>query len=95
MTSEVNIMDLTQKIALLKELHAAFEGGADNRDRYIEVRREVSNILLPVFDELIALDMLSLRTPATNTQIASIESLNVVYENSGITLEKVSTRIDF
>ena len=91
MTSSINFVDLTQKMNLLKELHTEFEGGNwERRERYIELRREVSNILMPLFEELSAMDMFSLYTPASDAPrgIQTIDALVVDGENSGIELSK-------
>ena len=70
-TSSINFIDLKQKMALLKDLHTEFikpdaNWDMDNpnglRNRYIEVRNEVSDTLIPLFLDLNQTNMLVLFT---------------------------------
>jgi hypothetical protein len=103
MTSTINFTDLTQKIELLKTLHVESqkdEYSMAERDRYIEVRKEVSAILTPLFTDLNFADMLILWTsgqpilnctcngqPAHTHATNTIQQLEFVGDNSGIQFE--------
>ena len=59
MTSSINFTDIEQKIQLLKELHAKEETqSASQRERYIQLRKEVARKLCPMFKDLENMDML-------------------------------------
>ena len=60
---QVNFVDLTQKMALLKEMHTEAvqsenDDNWDRRERYIALRREVAGILVPLFHDLENMDMI-------------------------------------
>ena len=98
MTSTINFTDLKQKMELLKELHVAFRADVDGdvlneaewmtkRNRYVALRREVSNKLMPLFEDLQNTEMLSLftrRPVVDNHNHSTLENLEVDGENSGI-----------
>ena len=98
MTSTINFTDLKQKMELLKELHVAFRADVDGdvlneaewmtkRNRYVALRREVSNKLMPLFEDLQNTEMLILWTHGPvvdNHNHATTQNLEVNGENSGI-----------
>ena len=85
MTSSINFVDLTQKMNLLKELHAETEGGnEERRARYIELRREVARLLMPLFGDLTETDMLILATFRPDS--ASVDTLKADGVNGGVQL---------
>ena len=95
MTSTINFTDLKQKMELLKELHVAFRADVDGdvlnaadwmtkRNRYVALRREVSNKLMPLFEDLENTEMLVLFTRRPEAYASTTENLEVNGENSGI-----------
>ena len=89
MTSSINFVDLGQKMNLLKELHAemATEGGNDEQlERYIELRREVTGLLMPLFGDLAEMEMIILATFPPDVEVATVDILKVDGVNGGIQL---------
>ena len=99
MTSSINFTDLCQKMELLKELHAETERleSGEQRQRYIDLRREVSRKLLPLFADLEETNMLMYwirkenypslkRAIKTGNECFSLGELGEACENSGIQL---------
>ena len=82
MTSTINFTDLKQKMGLLCQLHAestipandGLLGTWDKRERYIELRREVSRILMPLFTDLNFTEMLVLWTKGTAKTMAEVDA---------------------
>ena len=101
MTSSINFTDLTQKMKLLKELHVGADlicpSSAEHK-RYIALRREVSQKLLPLFADLEETKMLmywirKVNVPSLKYAIKSVDEegcystlgeLGDACENSGI-----------
>ena len=89
MTSTINFTDLKQKMELLCQLHAESNipanqtGQWEKRERYIELRREVSRILMPLFTDLNFTDMLILWT-RTGDNAGSLDTLELNGPNSGL-----------
>jgi hypothetical protein len=89
MTSTINFTDLNQKMELLCQLHAESNipanqtGEWERRERYIELRREVSRILMPLFTDLNFTDMLLLWTQ-NGDNTSSLDTLEFNGLNSGI-----------
>ena len=72
MTSTINFVDLANKMTILKEMHAAHASPTNTeteRKRYVELRKEISSLLVPLFMDLNETDMLLLWT---NTGITGI-----------------------
>ena len=63
-TESINHVDLAQKMALLRELTAEQNKVTidmktwDKRERYIQLRKEISSLLMPLFDDLTFCNML-------------------------------------
>jgi hypothetical protein len=92
MTSTINFTDLKQKMELLCQLHAesnipANDGQWDRRERYIELRREVSRILMPLFTDLNFTEMLVLWTKGTAKTMAEVDADPTLKISSLDTLE--------
>ena len=95
MTSSINCTDLKQKMLLLKELHAEMNkpdadwGSMDPtvpglRNRYIQLRVEVSELLAPLFEDLNETGMMILWTKATANSLSQIDELEFNGLNSGL-----------
>ena len=85
MTSSINFTDLKQKMIILKEMNTMltepdFVYGSAPHLRYIELRKEVSRILAPLFEDLNETGMLLLWTKKTN----DIEGMVFNGLNSGL-----------
>ena len=85
MTSSINFTDLKQKMVLLKEMKKMltepdFVCGSARHKRYIELRKEVSRILAPLFEDLNETGMMILWTKRTN----DLEGMVFNGLNSGI-----------
>ena len=82
MTSSINFIDLSQKMDLLKTLHkeVIVEENLERQERYFELRREVSRILLPLFMDLEATSMLMFWTKNGG----SVDEMTIDAPNSGI-----------
>lgn len=93
MTSTINFTDLKQKMALLCKLHAESNipanqtGEWDKQERYVELRREVSRILMPLFTDLNFTDMLILWTKGTAKTLEEIDADPTLTLSSIDTLE--------
>jgi len=91
MTSTINFTDLQAKMSLLCQLHAESNipgncgliGTWDKRTRYIELRKEVSAILMPLFTDLNFTDMLMLWTK-NGDNTSSLDTLEFNGLNSGL-----------
>ena len=71
MTSSINFTDLQQKMVILKEMNKMltepdFVCGSAPHVRYIELRKELSKILAPLFEDLNETGMLLLWTKSTD-----------------------------
>ena len=62
MTSTINFVDLANKMTILKEMHASPTNTKTERKRYVELRKEISSLLVPLFMDLNETDMLLLWT---------------------------------
>ena len=82
MTSSINFIDLSQKMDLLKTLHkeVIVEENLERQERYFELRREVSRILLPLFMDLDSTSMLMFWTKNGG----SVDEMTIDAPNSGI-----------
>ena len=82
MTSSINFIDLSQKMDLLKTLHkeVIVEENLERQERYFELRREVSRILLPLFMDLDSTSMLMFWTKNGG----SVDEMTIEAPNSGI-----------
>ena len=94
MTSTINFTDLQQKMLLLKEMHREFNcSDADfhsaRHKRYIELRKEVSRILAPLFEDLNETELMILWTkPTATNESSSLDSLEFNGLNSGLQMSK-------
>ena len=89
MTSTINFTDLKQKMILLKEMNQEFEQptavfGSARHKRYIELRKEVTRILAPLFEDLNETGMMLLWTKPTPNSLSRIDELVFNGENSGL-----------
>ena len=89
MTDSVDFNELRMMMPLLKQLRAEVDSGDyRRRDLCIKMHEEVSTKLLPLFEELAAMDMLVLHTKADGDTPADVSNLEVDGVNGGIQLSK-------
>ena len=89
MTDSVDFNELKMMMPLLKQLRAEVDSGDyRRRDLCIKMHEEVSEKLLPLFEELAAMDMLVLHTKAAGDTPADVSNLEVDGINGGIQLTK-------
>ena len=89
MTDSVDFNELKMMMPLLKQLRAEVDSGDyRRRDVCIQMHEEVSKKLLPLFEELAAMDMLVLHTKADGDTLADVSNLEVDGINGGIQLTK-------
>ena len=89
MTDSVNFQELAMMMPLLKQLRAEVDSGDyRRRDVCIQMHEEVSKKLLPLFEELAAMDMLVLFTKPEGDKLADGSNLEVDGINGGIQLTK-------
>ena len=90
MTSTINFTDLKQKMIILKDMNQEFEKPtavfhSARHKRYIELRKEVSRILAPLFEDLNETGMMLLWTkPTATNESSSIDCLEFNGLNSGL-----------
>ena len=95
MTDSVNFQELAMMMPLLKQLRAEVDSGDwSRRDLCIKMHEEVSEKLLPLFEELAAMDMLVLHTKADGDTPADVSNLEVDGINGGIQLTKKEDAAD-
>ena len=95
MTDSVNFQELAMMMPLLKQLRAEVDSGDyRRRDLCIKMHEEVSEKLLPLFEELAAMDMLVLHTKADGDTPADVSNLEVDGINGGIQLTKKEDAAD-
>ena len=89
MTDSVDFNELKMMMPLLKQLRAEVDSGDyRRRDLCIQMHEEVSRKLVPLFEELAAMDMLVLHTKADVASPADVSNLEVDGINGGIQLTK-------
>ena len=89
MTDSVDFNELKMMMPLLKQLRAEVDSGNwSRRDLCIQMHEEVSRKLVPLFEELAAMDMLVLHTKADGDTPADVSNLEVDGINGGIQLTK-------
>ena len=89
MTDSVNFQELAMMMPLLKQLRAEVDSGDyRRRDLCIKMHEEVSEKLLPLFEELAAMDMIVLFTKAEGDTLGDLSNLKVDGVNGGIQMSK-------
>ena len=89
MTDSVDFNELTQMMRTLKQLRAEVDTGDwSRRDLCIRMHEDVSRKLVPLFEELAAMDMIVLQTKADGDTPADVSNLEVDGINGGIQLIK-------
>ena len=89
MTDSVDFNELTQMMRTLKQLRAEVDTGDwSRRDLCIRMHEDVSRKLVPLFEELAAMDMIVLHTKADGDTPADVSNLEVDGINGGIQLIK-------
>ena len=89
MTDSVDFNELKMMMPLLKQLRAEVDSGDyRRRDLCIQMHEEVSRKLVPLFEELAAMDMIVLHTKADVASPADVSNLEVDGINGGIQLTK-------
>ena len=95
MTDSVDFNELKMMMPLLKQLRAEVDSGDyRRRDLCIKMHEEVSTKLLPLFEELAAMDMIVLFTKADGDTLADVSNLEVDGINGGIQLTKKEDAAD-
>ena len=95
MTDSVDFNELTQMMLILTQLRAEVDRGDwHRRELCIKMHEEVSEKLLPLFEELAAMDMLVLFTKPEGDKLADVSNLEVDGINGGIQLTKKEDAAD-
>ena len=89
MTDSVDFNELKMMMPLLKQLRAEVDSGDwHRRELCIQMHEDVSRKLVPLFQELAAMDMIVLHTKADGDTPADVSNLEVDGINGGIQLTK-------
>ena len=89
MTDSVNFQELAMMMPLLRQLRSEVDSGDwSRRELCIQMHEDVSRKLLPLCEELAAMDMLVLHTKADGDTLADVSNLEVDGINGGIQLTK-------